>query len=80
VTIEWNDEEGYTCGWLLSELIRRTTATYNNARIVSLRSKKGQHITLDFYLTQVDKYLALLQPNEELEAIEIPEECFTLDQ
>lgn len=73
MTIEWNDNEGYSCGWLLSELIRQTNQNYQNL-IVSLRSKNGQFTTLDYYLTQVDKSLSLLSQNEMLEAVEVPQD------
>jgi hypothetical protein len=67
--IEWDDTEGYTCGWLLSEFIRRTDTPESLLSTVALRSKHGQYPTLDYYLTQVDKPLFGIDPNEQIEAV-----------
>lgn len=68
VTIEWDDKEGYTCGWLLSEFIRKTDESMNTLTSLAVRSRNGQYTTLDYYLTQVEKPLNLIQHDEQLEA------------
>ena len=84
VTISWRDdaESCHTCGWLLSEFIRRTEPQYSynsvEAKIlceystIAIKSKNSQHVTLDCYLVQVDRSLAMLGNDEELEAVQIP--------
>lgn len=84
VTIQWKDdpESCHTCGWLLSEFIRRTEPEhlYNSVEAVktheyttiAIKSKGSQHITLDSYLTQVERSLSILPNNEELEAVQVP--------
>lgn len=59
VLIEWDDNESYTCGWLLSEFIRKTDAHQESEELttIAIRSRFGKQITLDYYLTQVEKPL-----------------------
>lgn len=41
VTIEWDDKESYTCGWLLSEFIRRTNDLLPGETTIAIRSRGG---------------------------------------
>lgn len=71
VTIAWRDEteQAHTCGWLLSEFLRRVAD--GALTTVAIRSK-GRHPALDSYLTQVDRSLSHVCNGEELEAVQIP--------
>jgi hypothetical protein len=76
VTIAWPDEQGggHSCGWLLSEFLRRTEShegldSKPELTTIALRSVGGKLITLDAYLTQVDRSLSLLEDEIELEAV-----------
>jgi hypothetical protein len=85
--IQWKDSDSQqeacpnTCGWLLSEFIRRTEpdTLYNTGESVktsefttiALKSKGSSHITLDCYLTHFERSLSHLANNEELEAVQV---------
>lgn len=62
VTIQWKDgvDSPHTCGWLLSEFIRRTEKPQGYFTTIAIRSKNSQHVTLDCYLTQVDRSISIL--------------------
>ena len=44
----------------------------NNLTTLAVKSKNGQYTTLDYYLTQVEKPLNLIQHDEILEAFQVP--------
>ena len=79
MTIAWPDEQkgGHSCGWLLSEFLRRTEShegseSKSELTTIALRSVGGKNITLDAYLTQVDRSLSLIEDEIELEAVQVP--------
>jgi len=71
LTISWRDdaEQAHTCGWLLSEFLRRVED--GALSTVAIRSK-ARFPALDCYLTQVDRSLSHVSNGEELEAVQIP--------
>ena len=71
LTISWRDdaEQAHTCGWLLSEFLRRVED--GALSTVAIRSK-ARFPALDSYLTQVDRSLSHVSNGEELEAVQIP--------
>ncbi|CDW71203.1 camp-dependent protein kinase catalytic [Stylonychia lemnae] len=81
--IQWDENDCNTTGWLLSEFIRKTenigvqdSATTpqnrsNNLTTIAIRSQDGKFLSLDYFLSQVEKPLKDLLFTEQYEAVQI---------
>ena len=72
-SISWDEDEyEFSCGWLLSEFIRRYRATLAQPsvipNVVALASRQGSE-ALDFWLTCYERPLTPLRNGESLVAI-----------